>query len=574
MESSTKKNLGAGCVSLFALAFAGPGIFLILWTIQTLWYWNAIQSWVETPCDILEAELKESTDGDGTTYQAYARYQYQWAGQKYISEQVSIHSGQDNLGDYQRNKADELIRWQQHNEPFRCFVNPDNPNQAILYRDFRFEVFLLKTAIGLLFSGVGIGILIAAYLGYRQQSREEILKTKHPDQPWLWQEQWTDGIIHSNRWGSANFMILATIVWNGITWTLAGIIFVSGEKPPLWVYGLLIGFAIIGLSILIYAGYLFFAALKWRASTLELATMPGVIGGKISGVILAPSQLNIVEQFLVTLTCFQEKNRNSEDNSYDDPIWQTDCLLAKPLTDSTHENIAIPVSFSIPYDCYPTDEEKGYSWKIDLQATLPGINYYADFEVPVYKTAESSLTPPADDSLLSEYEIPITYEDALQRSAGQLLAQSHDQCQIVFPMARNLGIAIGVSIFNLVWIGMSLAILMSDVPLIFRIAFPASSLLLLWHLAYLWFEKIVLTFGQRGIEIQAGLFGAGKRNRYNPDNIKAIVVEPSGTRSGTTVYQQISLHPHQGKARVLITRIERLADAEILATKIRDLVGL
>ncbi len=118
---------------LFGIPFAGAG-FGMTWLLYfTVFQWFGAQSWVETPATVLEVNVKQSGESIGTE----VTYEYEWQGQKHMGDVVSLHPGKDNVGDFQERVAVELTQHQKNGKPFRCFVNPDNPSQAILYRELQ-----------------------------------------------------------------------------------------------------------------------------------------------------------------------------------------------------------------------------------------------------------------------------------------------------------------------------------------------------------------------------------------------------------------------------------------------------
>src|SRR6185503_2586845 len=58
----------------------------------------------------------------------------------------------------------------------------------------------------------------------------------------------------------------------------------------------------------------------------------------------------------------------------------------------------IPVDFAIPADARGTDESMPRNtiiWRLSVSASLPGVDYAAAFDVPVYYTEDSTQPSPA-----------------------------------------------------------------------------------------------------------------------------------------------------------------------------------
>ncbi len=59
---------------------------------------------------------------------------------------------------------------------------------------------LFSGLFGLVFGGVGVGIILMALKGNKSSQQVDERKTQHPDKPWLWREDWASGLIQdSNR---------------------------------------------------------------------------------------------------------------------------------------------------------------------------------------------------------------------------------------------------------------------------------------------------------------------------------------------------------------------------------------
>ena len=152
---------GSGCLILFSLPFAAIGVGMGVWMAITVAGHLNMQRWVETPATILQADLKASHDQDSTTYRATARYEYRYEGRRYTSERVSLSASSDNIGSFQRDVYRQLSECQQTHKPFRCYVNPARPREAILFRDLRWEMLGFQTLFMLAFGGAGFGLLIS-----------------------------------------------------------------------------------------------------------------------------------------------------------------------------------------------------------------------------------------------------------------------------------------------------------------------------------------------------------------------------------------------------------------------------
>ena len=158
-KMSKQSGKGQGCLILFGLPFFGAGA-AILWflVINPIIQKSQSDNWVKTPCLITKSELKINSDSDGSTYRPEIHYSYHYNGQKYTSEQVDFApttSSSDRAGESAYLKDFPLGKKRS------CFVNPDNPNEAVLIKDWGRGVFKwVAIPFGGVFAFVGFGIML------------------------------------------------------------------------------------------------------------------------------------------------------------------------------------------------------------------------------------------------------------------------------------------------------------------------------------------------------------------------------------------------------------------------------
>ncbi|MCA9176929.1 MAG: DUF3592 domain-containing protein [Planctomycetales bacterium] len=153
-------NNHLGCF-LGGLAFSG----VIALTGAAILYWGFYvphrdirrsQSWIETPCVILEAEVTEGYSGTAGKnagpgsydYGLRVRYRYDFEGQEYVSSRFAVTEVSDSREQWRREVAESIPP----GANTVCFVNPDDPEEAALSREFHanYRVALVPAAFLLL----------------------------------------------------------------------------------------------------------------------------------------------------------------------------------------------------------------------------------------------------------------------------------------------------------------------------------------------------------------------------------------------------------------------------------------
>ncbi len=147
----------AGCLAAFFSIFllAGLGIMVPFFLLPMYQGWSA-SHWIETGCHIEYIEVRSHAGDDGSTYSVDVLFSYQIGGETYKSSRYSFFGGSDS--DYSDKKA--FVDAHPAGTETTCFVNPDEPLDAVLVRDnygmawFALipGVFVLVGAAGLLWS--------------------------------------------------------------------------------------------------------------------------------------------------------------------------------------------------------------------------------------------------------------------------------------------------------------------------------------------------------------------------------------------------------------------------------------
>lgn len=131
--------------------------------------WQRSRSWVEAQAEIISADLKSNTTTGphgrtGSSLKLVVEYRYQlpFAEETFQSHGVSPFNRIEFFDSDTRDESARLREAQRDGETVTCYVNPDNPSEAFLNRDFRWGAFLLPSAVALLFCGVGVLIVRSA----------------------------------------------------------------------------------------------------------------------------------------------------------------------------------------------------------------------------------------------------------------------------------------------------------------------------------------------------------------------------------------------------------------------------
>jgi hypothetical protein len=399
---------------------------------------------------------------------------------------------------------------------------------------------------GFIFAGIGIGIILTLRHGVRAQAAIDRLREQHPDAPWLWREEWATGRIFSE--GSANALAawLFATFWNAVSWPIFYFVYFNPSES----FGVLGSFTILSaifpLTGIVLIGLAIRATMRWvasRGSYLEMATIPGQIGGALVGTVrlMPPSRAN--REFKVTLSCL---NRGSGQNSkVEEVIWTSDQTVRGSSFSGIH------VEFQIPPECQPTDASSADSsilWRLVTTAPFSSRTFEAAFEVPVFNVVRvpaqkrsTSLTPDADgrpDTFEPPPNFPVRTR---QLPTGAT--------EFYFPPCRAPAAAIGATLFTAGWSAMFLMIVHIDAPIVFDAVWAAFDVFMFLWVGSLWLGDTRVTIDGSSITIARGIPGLVLSRRTIPAAEVHTVAAIVGSRTGSTTYYRLRL-THDGDRKV------------------------
>ena len=544
--------------SFFAL-FGGFMTWLVLVrpTLSIL----AARSWTPTPCTIISSQVGAHHGGKGgPTYSVDVVYTYQVHGQPYQATRYDFMGGSSSGYD---GKA-AVVRQLPPESTTTGYVNPHNPAEAVLVRGF--TATILFGLIPLLFFAIGAGGLVWCI-----RSRRQARVAAAAAAPWLQRPDWAAGRITSSSRSTMIFLWIFALVWNAIS---APVVFLlPHEITHRHNYPALLGFLfpLVGIGLLVAAVWATLRWWKFGDSVFELATLPGIIGGPLEGTIRLRTVLRPDAGFKLRLCNIRSVTEGSGKNrSTREPI----------LSQQEHQvpagsGDAIPVAFAVPADGVDTDTADPSNrvlWRLEASASVPGVDYAAAFEVPVFKIvqtavqlAEAARLRARDQAALAQYQPPANSRIRVETSlrSGK---------EFHFPAARNPGAACSLTGFTLIWTGSIAVQLWLKAPLLFPIVCGLIELLLLFFVIQLWFSTSHLVVDHNSLVMTNGLLGLGRTRTIPASDITGITTT-IGMTAGTTVYRDLQILCGTGRKLTVARAIRDPRQAEWLVAELARALG-
>jgi hypothetical protein len=154
-------------------------------------------------------------------------------------------------------------------------------------------------------------------------------------------------------------------------------------------------FPAIGIGLVAWAIKATLGYRKFGSTYLQLATLPGAIGGRLAGRVETRMTKIPPDGCFVTFSSFRRVKRGK--NTSEVTLWQDAFAVSRQSMGRGASGVFIPIEFRIPADCEPSTIETARSpviWRLTAFADLPGVDFETSFEVPVFNTRDTNAGEP------------------------------------------------------------------------------------------------------------------------------------------------------------------------------------
>jgi len=431
--------------------------------------------------------------------------------------------------------------------------------------------------------------------------------------PWE-KKKWRGGEIRPSSSTAVILLVTGTLFLAlGMTAVLES---ENALKLPLNRDNIALLFPVVGLCLTVSAIFMLLRNRKWRGSKFVMKTMPGVIGGRLSGMLVLH---DIGDDTDINITLVNEEVRHSSSgrSSQTSTRWlfkhemqvnssRVSCTESDYTLPGIGRTIEVPVDVEIPFETKDdTDNYRSgrtrcrYKWKLMVKADIPGMDLNLEFVLPVYRTEASDPAINLAKKDAADAAAAIEAHRAGQLDFQEIKPDRTDGCEHYVSRGRCgvllvsglviLAIGIGVGYSTAMKLrpqfsdgGFSFFMLLSLAgPIIVSGAFVlVGSLLVLLG---------VYSMGTRDVWVENGQIHYVKRlgskqwrQTIGRDYIIDITVDRCGSlsqlnRLGQFFYKKAAEKKgvYQAKTRLEIARdIDDKAEAHLLAEKIKQQLGL
>jgi hypothetical protein len=431
---------------------------------------------------------------------------------------------------------------------------------------------------GSIFAIVGATIIAGGIWSIGTARRQNALRAAKPDEPWLWSPVWVSGMIPDKSGSTTIFSWIFAAIWNCVGWPAAWSAISSASAGSGAAYFALL-LPAIGVATVAWAIYLTIRRLKFGRSTLELETLPGCIGGWFAGTIQTRGAI-FADQVHITLRCIRRTTSNSKNSHTTDDIeWGDEQNLVGRLPTGKQGGSAIPVSFSIPPKCIPTESISARSeilWKLLVHAPMPGADYVTEFVIPVFdapQTQAPGFIPAAERAAAKIRDQSPAKSRRGDDSRIRFAIGPGTRKRFTFSAARNFGAAVSVSII-------ALAPLLTGTVIFPRIHAPMLLSILLtvvgaaagyWAVT-MWFREYELSADTHGVERRWNMLGFSGGKSVAAADVASITYVGNMQINDTT-YFTIDAKLKRGKTVKLASGVKS-RDAAWIAGEVAQSLGV
>ncbi|ACV26031.1 DUF3592 domain-containing protein [Kangiella koreensis] len=581
---------GAGCLTAFGAIFFFAGVGIFLWGLVSIYDAYEARGWQPVEATITHVEQVISRGDDSTTYGVNGSFQYQYQGQSYTSSQLNFYTGTDNIGSYQQDFYYKLSRVKDNQKTITAYVNPDNPNEAVIDKSIRWGMLGFQSIFLIVFGGVGLGIMLFGRFAKKKAVKEQELQQLFPDEPWNWKDEWQTNRFKANTGTGFKVLLGFAIFWNliAIPASVMAMIefFKTFDYPILFV----LLFPLVGIGLMIGAYVAFMRHKKYGQSELILQQTPIAIGGINRGTIEVPNDRTNDQTFgkpleaVITLTCQRKtttgsgKNRSTKTSI----IWQDDRRVRSTI--KGHNTSSYAFEFKVPEGLPQSDESNQNNrveWVLEIERKQPGIDLKLQFMVPGYVVAHRVALEAAETDLFAA-----DFNNSNEESSG---GQSHlgswknlgledsvtsQGNRYYFSAFRNLSFAISMIVFGLIFASIGIGVnVYGDAPIIFLIAFGGFGILfLMLGLRQLTYKSEVTVRGGQ-LQVASGHLLMSAPKIIQRSEIESITANSNMSVGNKQVFH-VSAKLTDGSKVVLAKNLLMRSDVESFIEKIKNEIGI
>ena len=351
-------------------------------------------SWTPHKAKVLSGALDHKYDSEGgSTYRAVGVFEYVWQGRTFTSEKLDFSVGYDGQRAYHKGIVRQLKSAKANKRYLRIFVNPDQPDEAVMLRRIRWDMVIFYIPFVTLFPLFGLAVILAAIWAFREERSEYAASLRFPHEPWKWTRRWSNGVMKSDA--KADFLSKSALAlfWNLLTWPIALVMTDtswSGTPNSVWRY-LIYLFPLIGIGLVHWAYKAFKQWQYFGTTALTLETFPGRQGETFKAVMSVVHTPPPETEFELTLECVRFKSDGDETREIG--LYKSTQRRKASAGDLAAQPYLLPIEFELPGGLPDSDiahPVERIEWRLKVKAKAGKVDFQPSFELPVFERPQGS----------------------------------------------------------------------------------------------------------------------------------------------------------------------------------------
>ena len=399
----------------FGLPFIAAGAGVLAYALRCWSTYAAARDWPEVPAVIEAVELKEHEGEETLTYSVAATYRYEFNGKRHTGHRVDIARGSS--GNYVRHskRYDELEAHRAQGLAFRAFVNPDDPSEAVLYRDADAWMYAF-VPFGIVFVGAGACVMTIGVVALARRRRLAQIAREPEGRLWHMRGDWCQGQVKASE--RTDLLLVWLLGVGASVFVSIFVILVVGEGAPGWVWAVLGLFVLFALFVLLWAVLLTVHVLARGSPVLHFLELPIVPGRQVPALVhiagpLKADRWRIRLQCLVPSTNVSSKRHNERMHALLEQLkglpgvaptsmrvsvhgyraYYRDVRLTREPEVSRTGRPLLPIALEVPAGAPETSLDPGFAitWVLNVKAGRRPWSFSANFMLPVFSAPEDEI---------------------------------------------------------------------------------------------------------------------------------------------------------------------------------------
>ena len=448
------------------------------------------------------------------------------------------------------------------------------------------------------FAIIGGGLIFGSLYGYSLQKEQARRESANPASPWLWRQDWAASRVESKNKSSVIGWWIGAVLANMLflPMSLGSISKGLSTQDPTYIVPAALG--LMGLLMLFGAIRATIRFERFGKTYFEMASLPFSPGSRLVGAIHIHLDENVRHGVELKLWCTRTVVTGSGNGRsvHKMPLWEESKNI--PPTSLAHGPLdtIIAVEFTIPPDAPQTDHDNPddqIQWSLKVNADVPGVNYSDEFELPVFRKAQSPEAPASAFTSASAWQANSPFEMSSSQTATPLetsaevpeperhrvaVTDSPRGLEFYFRAGRNFFRALLCVVLAASCGALLYAMLHMDKrqPIFALVIVGLLTFFLTLASIHSALTSTRIVVGNGVISWRHSVFGIGRTHQTQIAEVSSILAVTSvsqASSSGSTLYA-LRLQTNTGKNYTLVDDIESREEARWIVSEIEKRAGL